>query len=135
MTAIIVACGAALISAAASILALCLQRKWQKEDRSADKLDAINAEVTSVKKTLNEHIATDAEADAKQARRRIIDFADECRRSVRHSEEHFDNVLEDIDTYEKYCDTHPKFENRKAVQSIKFILDIYDKCKRENDFL
>jgi len=135
MTAIIVACGAALISAAASILALCLQRKWQKEDRSADKLDAISAEVTSVKKTLNEHIATDAEADAKQARRRIIDFADECRRGVRHSEEHFDNILEDITFYRQYCDEHPKFKNEKASHSIRFIEEIYDKCKRENGFI
>lgn len=135
MTAIIVACGAALISAAASILALCLQRKWQKEDRSADKLDAISAEVQSVKQTLTEHIATDAEADAKQARRRIIDFSDECRRGTRHSEEHFDNVLEDIDAYEKYCAAHPQFENRKAVQSIRFIVEIYDECKRKNDFI
>ena len=135
MTGIIIACGAALISAVASILALCLQRKWQKEDRSADKLDAINAEVTSVKKTLNEHIATDAEADAKQARRRIIDFADECRRGVRHSEEHFDNILEDITFYRQYCDEHPKFKNEKASHSIRFIEEIYDKCKRENGFI
>lgn len=135
MTAIIVACGAALISAAASILALCLQRKWQKEDRSADKLDTISAEVQSVKQTLTEHIATDAEADTKQARRRIIDFADECRRGVRHSEEHFDNILEDITFYRQYCDAHPKFKNEKASHSIRFIEEIYDKCKRENGFI
>lgn len=135
MTAVFASLGAALIAAAVSIISLCLQRKWKKDDQSAGKLDEISAEVQNVKNTLTSHIATDAEADAKQARRRIIDFSDECRRSVRHSEEHFDNVLEDIDTYEKYCNTHPIFENRKAVQSIRFIIDIYDKCKRENDFL
>ena len=65
----------------------------------------------------------------------IIDFSDECRRGTRHSEEHFDNVLEDIDAYEKYCAAHPQFENRKAVQSIRFIVEIYDECKRKNDFI
>ena len=123
------------IAAAALIITLCLQRKWKKEDRSTDKLDSISAEIVSVKKTLAEHIATDAESDARQARRRIIDFSDECRRGTRHSEEHFDNVLEDIDAYEKYCTAHPEFENRKAVQSISFIIEIYDKCKRLNDFI
>ncbi|MBQ5889739.1 MAG: hypothetical protein IIW73_02150 [Clostridia bacterium] len=135
MTAVIASLGAALIAAAVSIVSLCLQRKWKKDDQSAGKLDAISTEVQSVKNTLTEHIATDAEADAKQARRRIIDFSDECRRGTRHSEEHFDNVLEDIDAYEKYCAAHPQFENRKAVQSIRFIVEIYDECKRKNDFI
>lgn len=135
MTAVIASLGAALIAAAVSIVSLCLQRKWKKDDQSAGKLDAISTEVQSVKDTLTAHIATDAEADAKQARRRIIDFSDECRRGTRHSEEHFDNVLEDIDAYEKYCAAHPQFENRKAVQSIRFIVEIYDECKRKNDFI
>lgn len=135
MTAVIASLGAALIAAAVSIVSLCLQRKWKKDDQSAGKLDAISTEVQSVKNTLTAHIETDAEADAKQARRRIIDFSDECRRGTRHSEEHFDNVLEDIDAYEKYCASHPQFENRKAVQSIRFIVEIYDECKRKNDFI
>lgn len=135
MTAVFASLGAALIAAAVSIISLCLQRKWKKDDQSAGKLDEISAEVQSVKNTLTAHIATDAEADAKQARRRIIDFSDECRRGTRHSEEHFDNVLEDIDAYEKYCAAHPQFENRKAVQSIRFIVEIYDECKRKNDFI
>lgn len=135
MTAVIASLGAALIAAAVSIVSLCLQRKWKKDDQSAGKLDAISTEVQSVKSTLTAHIETDAEADAKQARRRIIDFSDECRRGTRHSEEHFDNVLEDIDAYEKYCAAHPQFENRKAVQSIRFIVEIYDECKRKNDFI
>lgn len=113
-----------LIIAAVSIFTLYKSRAWQK----ADKIDAI-------KSTLEEHISNDAEKEAKQARRRIIDFSDECKRGIRHSEEHFNNVLDDITEYEQYCDTHPKFKNKKAEQSIKHVLEIYDKCKRENDFL
>ena len=109
MTAVFASLGAALIAAAVSIISLCLQRKWKKDDQSAGKLDEISAEVQSVKNTLTAHIATD--------------------------EEHFDNVLEDIDAYEKYCVAHPQFENRKAVQSIQFIVEIYDECKRKNDFI
>ena len=132
---IIMAGGAALVAAVSSLLSLLLQRHWQKKDRTTNRLDEISAEVKSVKDTLLQHIQTDAEQDALQARRRIIGFSDECRRGERHSEEHFDNILEDIDAYEKYCADHPKFENRKAVQSIRFIVDIYDTCKRSNDFI
>lgn len=135
MIGIIVACGGALIAAITSIVSLLLNRKWQKEDRSADKLDAITAEVGQIKKTLNDHIENDAENDARQARRRIIVFADECRRKVKHSEEHFDNVLDDITFYQQFCDDHPKFKNKKAEQSIAFVLEISAECKRNNDYI
>ena len=135
MTAVFSTLGAALIAAAVSIASLLLQRKWKKQDQSAGKLDEINAKITSVENQLSEHIKTDAENDARQARRRIIDFSDECRRGTRHSEEHFDNVLEDITFYSHYCDEHPKFKNEKATHSIRFIEEIYDKCKHEDTFI
>lgn len=75
------------------------------------------------------------EDKALDARRRILQFADEIRRKVRHSEEHFTNVFEDINYYKTYCREHTEFENDKARISIKIIEDTYEKCSRENDFL
>ena len=132
---IIIACGGALIAAVVSIVTLILNRKWQKEDRRMDKLDAITAELVTVKQTLNDHIDADTQHNAKQARRRVIEFSDECRRGVLHSKEHFENVLEDADYYEQYCATHKHFENSKAEQSIRFVKDTYDQCKRENKYI
>ena len=76
-----------------------------------------------------------SEDKALDARRRILQFADEIRRKVRHSEEHFNNVFEDIKYYKTYCREHADFENDKARISIKIIEDTYEKCSRENDFL
>ena len=76
-----------------------------------------------------------AEDKALDARRRILQFADEIRRKVRHSEEHFHNVFEDIKYYKTYCEEHKDFENDRARISIKIIEDTYEKCTRENDFL
>jgi hypothetical protein len=135
MIGIITACGSALIAAIVSIVTLVLNRKWQKEDRTADRITELSRKIDNVQTALTNHINSDAEMDARQARRRIIDFSDECRRGTLHSVEHFDNVLEDISFYERYCGEHPKFENRKAEQSIKFITDVYDACKRENKFI
>ena len=127
--------GGGLIAAIVSIVTLLLNRKWTNEDRAADKQDQIVQEIGLVKANLSRHIADNAQEDAKQARRRIIVFADECRRSIKHSEEHFENVLEDIDAYRRYCTNTPAFENSKAVASTNFILDCYDRAKRTNDFI
>lgn len=75
------------------------------------------------------------ENNAKIARYRIIRFADEIRHDVRHTEEHFNQIVEDIDTYENYCVEHPKFPNEKATLSIDTVRRIYQKCRDENSFL
>ena len=135
MTGIIVACGGALIAAFVSILTLLLNRKWQKEDRTTDRLTELSEQIEDLQDTLDSHITADAEKDAKQARRRIIVFSDECRRGMLHSSEHFDSILDDITFYRQYCDDHPKFRNEKAAHSIKYIDDVYDKTKRDNAFI
>ena len=128
---VIVAC----VTSIGAFITTLLNRIWQVRDRKHDKIDAVSSEVKEIKDTLKAHIAEDELRDIYQARRRIIDFADECRRGTKHSEEHFKNMLSDIDTYEHYCNNHPNFENRQAALSIAFIADVYDKCKRENDFI
>lgn len=135
MIAIIIACGGSLIAATGTIVALLLQRKWQKEDRTADRITELSGQIGKVNTTLDSHIKADAENDAKQARRRIIVFSDECRRDILHSSEHFDDVLEDITFYRHYCETHPGFKNEKAAHSIKYVEEVYDKAKRENSFI
>lgn len=135
MTGIIIACGGALITATASIVTLLLTRKWQKEDRTADRITELSGKIDTVQSDLKDHIIRDAEADAKQARRRIINFADECRRGLQHSSEHFDSILDDITFYKHYCEEHPSFKNEKAAHSIKYVDDVYDKTKRENAFI
>lgn len=75
------------------------------------------------------------EGDAKNARYRIIRFNDEIRHNVRHTEEHFNQIIDDIDTYEKYCRTHPKFPNGKGDHSVANVKKIYEKCSDENSFL
>ncbi len=135
MTAILIACGGALITATVSIVTLLLNRKWQKEDRTADRITELSGKIDRVQSDLKDHIIRDAEADAKQARRRIINFADECRRGLQHSSEHFDSILDDITFYKHYCEEHPSFKNEKAAHSIKYVDDVYDKTKRENAFI
>lgn len=136
MNGILIACGGALIAAIVSLIQLFAQRKWQKQDRTADSITELSGKVNDVQTTLDAHIKADAENDAKQARRRIISFSDECRRGLQHSEEHFTSILDDITDYKYYCEhVNPKFKNEKAVHSIKFIEEVYAKAQKENKFI
>ena len=136
MTGIIIACGGSIITAIVAITTLLLNRKWQKEDRTADRITELSGKINDVQTTLDAHIKSDAENDAKQARRRIISFSDECRRGLQHSEEHFTSILDDITDYKYYCEhVNPKFKNEKAVHSIKFIEEVYAKAQKENKFI
>lgn len=125
----------ALITASVSLITLFSQRKWQKDDRAANGITELSGKINDVQTTLDAHIKSDAENDAKQARRRIIVFSDECRRGLLHSSEHFDNVLDDITAYRNYCETHPGFKNEKAAHSIRYVEEVYDQTKKENKFI
>lgn len=72
---------------------------------------------------------------AGQARKRILRFNDELLRHELHSKEFFDDVLEDVDAYERYCEEHPKYRNSKAVLAISNIRRCYEKCEADGDFL
>lgn len=75
------------------------------------------------------------ENEAKNARYRILRFDDEIRHEKKHTEEHFNQILDDIDMYDEYCREHPKYPNSKAVLAIENIKKVYAKCKNEDSFL
>ena len=98
-------------------------------------LEEIKDRLTVLEKHDEQQDATRARDKALDARRRILRFADECRRKDKHSEEHFNNVFEDIKYYTSYCRDHEDFANDKARLSIKRIEEVYEECGRENSFL
>ena len=81
------------------------------------------------------HIQEDAAAKADESRSRILRFGDEVRRGVLHTEEHWIDILLDVDRYEDYCETHPTYENNRATASIKYLKGVFDGRLEKNDFL
>ena len=100
-----------------------------------DKLSNFEEKVNKLEKRDNEQDAKQEEEKAKAARRRILRCSDEIRYKQRHSEEFFNDVLDDITFYTQYCDTHPMFKNEKAVMAIHLVEITYNKCIEDNDFL
>ena len=69
------------------------------------------------------------------ARQRILRFNDEILCNQRHSKEHFDEILDDITLYERYCREHKEYENNKAVLAISTIKEVDQDCMDTHDFL
>lgn len=109
-----------------TILARTLGRAMNGE--LVEKINKISSELeTHIKRTEEERI--------NQVRQRIIRFSDEVMYDTGHSQEHYNDILEDINKYEKYCKSHPDFVNNKAVMAIDTIKEAYQYCVDNHDFL
>lgn len=93
-----------------------------------EKIEKIEKDVEDVKVRVGEEKAV-------SSRYRILRFDDELLHDEKHTKEHFDQILLDIDVYERYCENNPQFKNSLAVMAISHIRDIYKKCSKENSFL
>lgn len=101
----------------------------------ADKLDQQAKDVESLH-TQTQNITDRLEQkDAEDARNHILRFGDEIKNKVRHSEEYFNQILDDITKYEQYCETHKDFKNARTVATVQIINEVYQKCLKEKDFL
>lgn len=100
-----------------------------------DKLDKLEKKVDELEKIDRQQDEDRAKDNALESRRRILRFADECRRHEKHSEEYFNNILEDVSTYKDYCQQHPLFENEKAIIAISIVEKVYKHCYENDDFL
>ena len=100
---------------------------------------ALNGEVVEKVDNLEKNVeklrSECEERAANNCRTRILHFGDEILHNVRHSKEHFDQILLDITDYEQYCNNHPHFKNNVAVATIKRITEVYEECVENNDFL
>lgn len=104
------------------------QQSIDKQASISDKMETMLTKIDRLEKANGEGMAY-------TWRYRILRFNDEIVQGNRHTKEHFDQILEDIDNYEKFCKNNPEFPNNKAVLAVKNIKDVYDKCVEENSFL
>jgi len=130
------------------------KRKDSLADKQADKEEAEESEVLSAINDLRNEIGevkanvgslrTDVEKVRSEAeegriierRIRILHFADEItHKTVKHSRDHFQQLMDDCKYYEDYVDSHPGFKNGLTDPAIKLIRETYEERLRKNDFL
>jgi hypothetical protein len=91
-------------------------------------MKAISGRVAEIEKRTEDR-------EVKKVRLHLYKFADDVVRGKLHSEEYYNEILDDISQYESYCNLHPDFENGKADVSIKIIKEGYEAYKRNGGFL
>lgn len=51
-----------------------------------------------------------------------------------HSEDMFQQAIDDIDEYDKYCEKHPNFKNNRGKAAKAHIMEVYQECLKEHKF-
>lgn len=101
------------------------RKQTQEEIRS--RMQAIDSKIDAVKDS-------SLVIEAKQSRVRILRFDEELLKGEEHTKEHFSQILDDIDLYEQYCESHEGFKNGIARHAIKHIRDTYDELEKKRAF-
>lgn len=103
--------------------------------KTQDSIDQMQGSITTLQETLDKHIKEDEDNKARSQRYRILQFYDELCEHERHSESHFEDILDDIDNYEAYCDGHPEFKNNRGKAAMDYIKETYRDVKAKGGFL
>lgn len=94
---------------------------WRnKKDKTAEAIEGLTDKVSELKDTMDER-------DAVLARTHILRFNDELLNNVEHSNEYFMQTIDDIKTYENYCEKHPQFSNGRTIQAANNIRRTYER--------
>ena len=99
------------------------------------KVDKLTSDVNQLSSDFDVHLKLEEEERVRSARQRILRFNDELLLRGKHTKEHYDEILEDIDRYEQYCLDHPDYRNNKAHRAISNIKNEYDNHLINHDFL
>lgn len=104
---------------------------WSRMEKKNGIKDSI-AEISKQQQGLSKKID---ENEAKGARRRILRFADELLQKKKHTKDYFDDILADIDMYDRYCKANPEFPNNRTMMAEAGIKMAYKERLEEHDFL
>ena len=123
--------GGALVAAVLAFVQFLVTRsdaKAEKNNAILKAIEALSEKLTGLEKRMDKD-------SADEARRNILLFDDELRRGDAHSEESFNQILEDCNYYTRYCRLHPEYENNKAQSAIGNIQHVYQQVKMEDRFI
>lgn len=103
--------------------------------KTQESIESVQGDVKKLQTTLDAHIKEDEENNARNRRYRILRFNDEICEGRSHSESHFEDILEDCDEYQKYCEAHKDtFKNHRGGAAMKNIQGTYDSLKAKGKF-
>lgn len=132
---ILLACGSAFVTGLFTIMLSNLTYKREQKRKQEMRDEQILKKLDEIENKLNRHIADDERNRVEEGRTRFLRFCDECRRGVLHTEEHWNDIIKDIDVYKEYCMRHVDYQNERAVRTIDYLIEKYDEHIKNNTFL
>lgn len=127
ITSILAKPGAAIIKAV-SLPAVKAGKKMSSANKA--RLDEICQALSDFKSSFDE--SEEAEEEGEPV---ILQFNNELLRDIPHTQEDFNEILAEIDSYENYCREHEDYKNNRAIHAIAHIGKIYDERLEKHDFL
>lgn len=131
---LLTACAPILVALIGIIPTIIANRK-KTQDSINESNEATKKQFSDLKSDYDSHVKEYEEAKAKAQRYRILRFYDEVCEGRKHSESHFEDILDDIDEYEKYCDSHSEFKNSRGHLAMEYIRETYARVKAKGGFL
>ena len=128
--AVLQACVPILVALVGIIPTIITNRK-----KTDEALKTTQASIQKLQNTLNAHIKEDENEKARNQRYRILRFYDEVCAGQKHSESHYEDILDDISEYEQYCARHPDFKNSRGGIAMQEIEETYKRIKSKGGFL
>lgn len=132
---ILLACSSAFVTGLFTIMLSNLTYKREQKRKQEMRDEQILKKLDEIENKLNLHIADDERYRVEEGRTRFLRFCDECRRGVLHTEEHWNDIIKDIDVYKEYCMRHVDYQNERAVRTIDYLIEKYDEHIKNNTFL
>lgn len=96
--------------------------------------DGRNEEIMEISRQLKELSERVSENQAILARTHILRFSDEISNGIGHSLEYYRQQLQDCDTYQRFCETHPNFRNSYTETASEHIQNTYAKLLAKGEF-
>ena len=131
---LVTACAPVLVAIVTIIPTVISNRKKTQESIKSS-TEATEKRVDKLQASFDGHVRDYEAAKAGSQRYRILRFYDEVCEGRKHSESHFEDILDDIDSYEAYCASHPEFHNSRGHVAMQYIRQTYARIKAEGGFL
>ena len=124
-----------IVVATVAIIPTIITNRKKTQQSIKDMTEATEKRVDKLQASFDSHVKDYESAKASSQRYRILRFYDEVCSGQRHSESHFEDILDDIDQYEHYCDTHKDYHNGRGHVAMQYIRDTYARVKANGGFL
>ena len=124
-----------IVVALIAIIPTIISNRKKTEKSIKDMTEATDKRVDKLQSSFDQHVNDYEAAKAASQRYRILRFYDEICEGRRHSESHFEDILDDIDSYQNYCEHHSEYRNNRGHVAMQYIRDIYARVKASGGFL